>query len=755
MPDGTIANCYAEDVATNVAQKAYPHGFEHHYWNPAILDEPLKLKTPARIFVGSMADVFGHWVPNEEIEAVLDMCRRAHWHTFQMLTKNPVRVQHFDIPDNVWIGASTPPTFMWGKRLSIEQQRRMLERTFESLSKVKAKVRWISAEPLAFDFSDLFEKYHGVISWVVIGAASSGPKYFPPRESDVRALLDVADKHGIRIFFKGNMKSLPMTLEHWREDFPTVKGSLTVEPTFDTGMMYDQPALFEAETPSPMLGKLKRGDIIETSYGKPAMVLRSEKTYPSHEHANASLLFEDGTFGHLPENTLTLITAAADVVLTEFAGLKIGSIVGTEHSAGTLTGGYGVKAFVHGGDGKNRLVPVSSLTLAFDTGTLYDQPQPAPQRCVICASNTTSTSDDKPLCASCAERIEAYQTRVQSRLERMHAAADAARTDATRDLRRAEQMASIIPFGQPILKGHHSEKWDTSYRNRIDRTWRRGFEKLQRAKDLEQKAASAENHDVISSDDPQAILKLQAKITAAEAEQAHMKQTNAALRKVMRLPAEQRAPALIEHLHISQQTADKLLQGDYRGRVGYPDYQLTNNNANIRRMKQRLSELQAQVQRAASQPEQETYGDVTLIRDTTDNRIRLQFPGKPDAESITLLKRHGFHWSPSNDAWQRQLSSAGERAVTVVLAHLGKVKTAARTPIRCDDCGKDMGTPEERATRNDNEVIVRVHNGDVTLCGPCFSRRNGTQQASFETGLVYDQPMPQAPERVPVQMVLL
>jgi len=43
----------------------------------------------------------------------------------------------------------------------------------------------------------------------------------------------------------------------------------------------------------------------------------------------------------------------------------------------------------------------------------------------------------------------------------------------------------------------------------------------------------------------------------------------------------------------------------------------------------------------------------------------------------------------------------------------------------------------------------------VTLCGPCFSRRNGTQQASFETGLVYDQPMPQAPERVPVQMVLL
>jgi len=269
MPDGTIANCYAEDVATKVARDAYPQGFEHHYWKPSILDEPLKLKTPAKIFCGSMADVFGHWVPAEQIEAVLDVCRRAHWHTFQLLTKNPVRVQHFDIPDNVWIGASTPPTFMWGKRLSIEQQRRMLERTFESLAKVKAKVRWISAEPLAFDFSDLFEKHHGVIQWVVIGAASSGQTYFPPRESDVRALLEVAEKHGIAIFYKGNMKSLPMTLENWREEYPSVKGEplavsaklaqaecTTVDtipmPTpsvtqdslsdsFDTGTLYDQP----------------------------------------------------------------------------------------------------------------------------------------------------------------------------------------------------------------------------------------------------------------------------------------------------------------------------------------------------------------------------------------------------------------------------------------------------------------------------------------------------------------------------------
>ena len=37
----------------------YPKGFEHHYWRPHALDAPRKLKTPAGIFVGSMADLFG------------------------------------------------------------------------------------------------------------------------------------------------------------------------------------------------------------------------------------------------------------------------------------------------------------------------------------------------------------------------------------------------------------------------------------------------------------------------------------------------------------------------------------------------------------------------------------------------------------------------------------------------------------------------------------------------------------------------
>mgnify|MGYP002148265646 CR=1 FL=1 len=119
MPDGSIANCYAEDVADRVAQKAYLNGFEHHYWNPNELNAPMGLRLPSRIFVGSMADVFGHWVPDEQIKAVLDVALVNPEHTFQFLTKNPRRVLDFakDIPANCWIGASTSSSALRAKAL--------------------------------------------------------------------------------------------------------------------------------------------------------------------------------------------------------------------------------------------------------------------------------------------------------------------------------------------------------------------------------------------------------------------------------------------------------------------------------------------------------------------------------------------------------------------------------------------------------------------------------------------------------------
>jgi hypothetical protein len=82
------------------------------------------------------------------------------------------------------------------------------------------------------------------------------------------------------------------------------------------------------------------------------------------------------------------------------------------------------------------------------------------------------------------ERAEARQERYEERAEKALATGEALVTDA-------RKMADIIPFGQPILVGHYSEKGDRAYRGRIDNKFRKGFETLRKAKYYEQRAESS------------------------------------------------------------------------------------------------------------------------------------------------------------------------------------------------------------------------------------------------------------------------
>lgn len=229
MPDGSIANCYAEDVANGIAENAYPLGFEYHYWKPLLLDEPLKIKTPSKIFVGSMADVFGHWVPEEQILKVLDVAKVAPHHAFQFLTKNPKRAAEFAsvIPKNCWIGASTPPDFMWNKPLKPSQRKRMLNTTLDTLTYLRSSgiTTWLSAEPITIEISEpLAEKYtqwgQRAIDWIVIGAASNGRTLYAPDAYFVTWAVKICDNLNIPVFFKGNMESLEWAKNNWREEFP-------------------------------------------------------------------------------------------------------------------------------------------------------------------------------------------------------------------------------------------------------------------------------------------------------------------------------------------------------------------------------------------------------------------------------------------------------------------------------------------------------------------------------------------------------
>lgn len=159
---------------------------------------------------------------------------------------------------------------------------------------------------------------------------------------------------------------------------------------------------------------------------------------------------------------------------------------------------------------------------------------------------------------------------------------------------------------------------------------------------------------IISSDDPEAITKLQAKIDSAEHNQSLMKQANAVLRKD--LTEEQKVSALLE-LGLSESAAREVLKPDTMGRVGFPDYVLSNNNANIRRMKSRIEELK---QKSSQETQEQTIG-TTIIKDNVEaNRVQILFPDKPDESIRKTLRSNGFLWSPSNQAWQRKRS---ERAL--------------------------------------------------------------------------------------------
>lgn len=84
----------------------------------------------------------------------------------------------------------------------------------------------MSAEPVSWDLTDVIDDQHP-LDWAVVGAASSGRKYYQPDPAHISKLLDVFDNTQTPVFFKGNIAGLfddndlgSDRLNRWREDFP-------------------------------------------------------------------------------------------------------------------------------------------------------------------------------------------------------------------------------------------------------------------------------------------------------------------------------------------------------------------------------------------------------------------------------------------------------------------------------------------------------------------------------------------------------
>ena len=262
-------------------------------------------------------------------------------------------------------------------------------------------------------------------------------------------------------------------------------------------------------------------------------------------------------------------------------------------------------------------------------------------------ANQESTSNE-------TTKLNSYEQKQEERRERLLDAADKAEREGDERLKTARSMSSVIPFGQPILVGHHSEKRDRNFRSRIRNNYEKGFEAKEKAAKLRERAASVGKAG-ISSDDPAAIQKLTEKLEKLEKlekQQEHYKAINKALKRADKTGDD----TPLRELGLSDQTIAGLKEPDFAGRRGIPSYVLTNNNSNMRRIRERIEALRAT---AEDQTSSEQHGEVRIVDNVEENRVQIFFPYKPDRPTRQTLKCYGFRWSPTADAWQQHRSLLG------------------------------------------------------------------------------------------------
>lgn len=249
-----------------------------------------------------------------------------------------------------------------------------------------------------------------------------------------------------------------------------------------------------------------------------------------------------------------------------------------------------------------------------------------------------------------------YEQRQADRIQRYQERAEKARAGSQASHARAHRMADAIPFGQPILVGHHSEKRDRNYRAKIQLTFEGAF-KLQDKADYYDRKAERVGTGGISSDDPEAILKLKKKLDNLTSSQELMKNANKVIKK--NKTHESQLAGLIE-IGIKDKLALELLKGDFCGRIGFASYALTNNNAEIRRLTKRIEDLEKikKIEDIHEEYESDVCKNEPFIYelDSQENRVMFIFEGKPCEETRNVLKSHAFKWSPSRTAWVRKIT---------------------------------------------------------------------------------------------------
>jgi hypothetical protein len=243
---------------------------------------------------------------------------------------------------------------------------------------------------------------------------------------------------------------------------------------------------------------------------------------------------------------------------------------------------------------------------------------------------------------------------------------------------RAACMSTMVTgrSGFDVARNEKRNRWADKHLDRWSSFWPDQFARLCKKYDPKLIAIAP-----ISSDDPDAIEKLAAKIERLEAERDKMKLANKIIRR-KRAPGEKEEETeedKIQELHaeigITIPTAMSLMEGDYAGRKGFASYNLTNIGAKIRQAHKRIAHLEKQrADKTWEKPITTQWGVVVVEDNVEENRVRVFYPEKPNEEVRAMCRKRGFVFSPSaGNAWQRKRSAVAtqyaEFLATIYVPH--------------------------------------------------------------------------------------
>lgn len=323
---------------------------------------------------------------------------------------------------------------------------------------------------------------------------------------------------------------------------------------------------------------------------------------------------------------------------------------------------------------ETKKVKVKRQTTVFhisQTSSLDDPTEPENKASLtepVSIAEDAKDGQEQPAAAIQEEKpLNWYEEKQARRKERYQEIAGNAVLKSNAIYSQARTMADMIPFGQPILLGHHSEKRDRNFRSKITRTFEKSFKESSKAEYYERKAKSV-GRAGISSDDPDAVLKLQKKLSGLEKNHERMKLVNKVV-KNKKITHDEKINEIIA-LGFKKESATELLKGDFMGRIGFATYALQNNKAEINRVKSRIEDLSKIKNNDNITEENDNF---TFKVNYEINRIMFVFDDKPEEKVRKVLKSNAFNWSKYNNAWIRKISPNALYAANYIKSQLNNL----------------------------------------------------------------------------------